>query len=293
MTIKIHDTEFNTGTDTDEGADAEGVNFRIELQGKASDRKEVMALLAQVCELAEEGVISTELHEQAQAPAVVKDVAAVIQGGQPANDSPVREKRRYTRRLPVPETPTNGAAKQPEFPAITKADITAAHEAIHTIARSQAPVPATEAITRTREADVPAQDPDALTSEELAAYERANPFTEPVAVKPTPSVSAAPPAINAPSLSPPPATAAPVLSAAIRDAKNIRDLLSAMAHELGERMDLETGAITNEPSAEMMLAYAEKVQDALAKECVLFKGGFNFGRVKTGIDSIYESRPAT
>lgn len=296
MTIKIRSTELRSDvlmSQDESGVEqpaGQGEAFSITIRGRASLRSEVIAFLMMACELAEDGVISSEASLPEGETAKPEAVPTNDNAAPPAE----RAKRSYTRRQPKAAPPSSSV--EPELPSIPLQ----AAPAVETPAPVASPSPTATAPSvpktgaaplRSREADVPAPSLDAPTPEELAAYEAANPFTET-----TPSTPAAAMA-HPPKASPAPApTAAPsptatasgsfTLPAAARESKDIRGLLFAIAKELGETTD-GAGAPVNEPTAAQMLAYAEANREALAKECALFKSGFNFDRVKNGIDAIY------
>ena len=275
MSIKIETTTHSTSLldrDGEEGSFPPGsVQFELSVGGTAGEMKEVLALIAQITELAEDGVVTSVLLDQPAAPAEHHEPAAptvaseAVQGSVPA-------KRKYTRREVT-------APAAPVAPQVVASAIDMGEPLVAPTAAVRQP----ELPLRAKQADVPAADPGALTSEELAAYEEANPFSdEPTPKAPAPKLVAGPPAV-------PPVVGLPQ---SIRGAKNIRELLSAMAHELGERTAAD-GTVTGEPSVEEIVAYAEKHAEALAKECELFKMNFSMTRIKNGAESLYESRPAT
>ena len=299
MTIKIEETTTNSGVEytkkpnphdssyfyDDVTAPTGRERFDITISGTADDRQEVIAFLAQLAELAEEGVVSTKLVGTAAEHAAASALAATAQ----ASGEQTRAKRQYTRRQ-IPGGPQPAAKETEQEPTLPSVPATppppaekpapvavtshlAGGGTVDTGQPLVAPPKGDETSVRSKQADTRA-DESHLTPEELAAYEKANPFTPPAAAPtpaPAPAVSSANP-----------------LRSKVLECKNIRDLLSCLAFDLGERADRETGAITNEPTKEAMLAYAERMKEHLA-EVAMFKtaAGYDFGRVLKGIENLY------
>lgn len=298
MTIRIEETTTNSGVEytkkpnphdpsdfyDDVTAPTGRERFDITISGTADDRQEVIAFLGELTELAEDGVISTKLVGTAAEHAAAAALSATAQ----ASGEQPRQKRQYTRRqIPgAPQPAANEPAQaDPTLPNVPNTPPAAAEkpapvavpshlagggtvdtgQALVAPPKVAAPAPETP-VQRSREADTRA-DESPLSPEELAAYEKANPFTPPTPT--APAVSRSNP-----------------LRSKVLECKNIRDLLSCLAYDLGERADKETGSTTGEPTKEAMLAYAERMKEHLA-EVAMFKGGYDFGRIVKGIETIY------